>query len=368
MNPLALHNLKGLTRKRLIIDDRSQGFIQINGVRYKNFSSNDYLNLATHPLVKKAFIRGVQEYGAGSGSSQLISGYFKPHKALEDAFAEFLNVECALLFNSGYHANLGIFSAISNHNSVYIADKYVHASLIDGMRLSEGKILRFKHHDLAHAESFLQKHIGKNLFLVSESVFSMEGNISNIQKLTQLSQKYQAFFILDHAHGLGVIDIPDAKNISCLTIPLGKALGSMGAIVLGEQNFIESLIQFARTYCYTTALPPAVSVASLAALKILQTEPERAQNLKNLIRFFIKSAKELAIPLSSYDETPIKCILVNDNQKALDIQQKLLNHGFLVSCIRPPSVPKNLARIKISLNCAHTFGDITQLLDVLQTC
>lgn len=368
MNPLALHNLKGLTRKRLIIDDRSQGWIHINGTRYINFSSNDYLNLATHPLVVDAFIRGVQKYGAGSGSSQLISGYFKPHFALEDAFAEFFNVPRALLFNSGYHANLGIFSAIANRNSIYIADKYVHASLIDGMRLSCGKIFRFKHQDYAHAESFLQKHTGNHLFLVTESVFSMEGNITDIKKLIALQQKYQAFLLVDHAHGFGVVDIPDAKNISCLTIPLGKALGSMGAIVLGEQNLIESLVQFARTYCYSTALPPAVSVASLAALKILQTEPERTQHLKNLIRFFIKGAKELAIPLTSFDETPIKCILVMDNQKALDIQQKLLNHGFLVSCIRPPTVPKNLARIKISLNYAHSFDDITQLLDVLQTC
>lgn len=368
MKSLALHNSKGLMRERFVIDERSDGWIYIDGLRYKNFSNNDYLNLATHPLVKKAFIHGVQEYGTGSGSSQLISGYFKPHKALEDAFAEYFQCERALLFNSGYHANLGVFAAISDRNSYYIADKYVHASLIDGMRLASGKILRFKHQDLIHAENLLQKHAENPLYLVTESVFSMEGHISDIQKFIALKQKYQAFLLVDHAHGLGVVDIPDAKNISCLTIPLGKALGSMGAIVLGKQNFIEHLVQFARTYCYTTALPPAVSVASLAALKILQTEPERAHTLKNLIRFFIKGAKERGISLTSFDETPIKCIWVGDNQKALDLQQKLLNHEFLVSCIRPPTVPKNMARIKISLNCAHSVEDITQLLDVLHAC
>ncbi|HEX2549377.1 MAG TPA: 8-amino-7-oxononanoate synthase, partial [Gammaproteobacteria bacterium] len=311
---LQQYNSKGKTRTRLVIDEREKACVRVNGKKVINFSSNDYFNLSTHPKIKKAFLDGVSQYGLGSGSSQLISGYFKSHQVLEETFAEYFGFERALLFNSGYHANLSILTALGDRNSIYIADKYSHASLIDGMQLSAGKMRRFRHQDFAHAETLLQKNSAASLFFVTESVFSMEGDISDIAKFRALAQKYQAFTIVDHAHGIGFVD--DIVNIDCLSIPLGKAFGSMGAIVLGNDTVIESLLQFGRTFCYTTALPPAISMATLASLKILRAENFHLEKLKSLIRFFNKQAKERGLTLVSDAETPIKCILMHDNQSA----------------------------------------------------
>ncbi len=363
-NRLQQYELATRKRTRLRMDERENASARVNGKLVINFSSNDYFNLSTHPKVKDAFMKGASEYGLGSGSSQLISGYFKPHYQLEEAFAEYFGYEKALLFNSGYHANLGIFTALAPLNSIFIADKYSHASLIDGMQLAKGAMRRFRHQDFNHAETLLQKYTDHPLFLVTESVFSMEGDITDITLFRELALKYRAFSIVDHAHGIGFTD--NIKNLDCLSIPLGKAFGSMGAIVLSKNEVIESLIQFARTYCYTTALPPAIAAATLASLQILQDENDRIEKLKHLIQFFIREATARHLSISSTSETPIKCISISSNQKALTVQQELLQKGFLVSCIRPPTVPT--ARIKISLNYAHTEENILRLLDALITC
>jgi len=375
---LERHKANALTRKRFIIQARDDAYVWIQGKRLINFSSNDYLNLGTHPDVKTAFIKGVEQYGVGSGSSSLISGFYQPHHVLEEAFAEFFGVKRAILFNSGYHANLGILTALCTAKSVILADKHCHASLIDGMRLARAKFFRFKHNNFDHAETLLKKYAFYPRIVVTESVFSMEGNISDIKSLAALSRQHKALLFVDDAHGIGVLGkhgrgiyeyFDLAKNdIACLSFPLGKAFGSTGALVLGDETLMDIILQFARTYCYTTAPPPAISVATLETLKIVERETWRREKLWSLIQCFIRDAKDHDLPLLSYDETPIKCILVDSNKKALSIQQQLFDQGFFVSAIRPPTVPKDEARIKISLNCAHTESQIKFLMDALYTC
>lgn len=375
---LEQHEENVLTRKRFIIEARDDAYVWTQGKRLINFSSNDYLNLGTHPDVKTAFIKGVEQYGFGSGSSSLISGFYKPHHALEEAFAEFLGVKRAILFNSGYHANLGILTALCDSESIIIADKHCHASLIDGMRLARAKFFRFRHNHFDHAETLLKKYAHYPRILVTESIFSMEGNISDIKSLAALSRLHEALLFVDDAHGIGVLGKHgrgiseyfnlSAKDIPCLSLPLGKAFGSTGALVVGNEILMDVILQFARTYCYTTALPPAVSVATLEALKIVERETWRREKLQGLIQNFIRCALSHDLPLLSYDETPIKCILVDSNKKALCVQQQLFDQGFFVSAIRPPTVPQNEARIKISLNCAHTESQINSLMDALYTC
>lgn len=373
-NTLHEHDENNLLRKRFLIENRNGANITLQGKPVVNFCSNDYLNIADHPKIKDAFIRGIHDYGSGSGASSLVSGYFKPHYLLEEAFSEFLNREKSILFNSGYHANLGVLPVFAKRNSVVIADKLCHASLIDGIVLSRAKHARYHHNDMAHAEKLLKQY-SNNTLLVTESIFSMQGNIANIRKLADLATSFQSMLIVDDAHGIGVLGengrgICEHFNLSqqdvpCLITPLGKSFASFGAIVSGSKAVIETLLQFARTYCYTTAMPPAISCATLETLNIINNETWRREKLKYLSDLFTKLAHERNLSLASFDQTPIKSILVGSNKIALEIQDALLKKGFFVSCIRPPTVPINTARIRISLNCNHSEENIIRLLDEL---
>ncbi len=366
---LEKHRAKYLFRHRHTIDNRDDAMLSMHEKSVINFTSNDYLNLANRPEVKSAFAEGVQRYGLGSGSASFVSGYYKSHQALEEAFCEFLNRDKAILFNSGYHANLGVISSLANKNSVIIADKLCHASIIDGILLSRAKYYRYRHNDLLHAENLIHQHA--NSLLITESVFSMQGNITDAKSLAAM----KATLTIDDAHGIGILGktgkgICEAQNltqddVACLVTPLGKALGSYGAIVSGREEIIETILQFSRTYYYTTSLPPAVSHATLTSLKIMQKESWRREQLHHLITIFIKGAHERGFDIVSSDQTPIKSILVESAMKALEIQHKLLEKNILVSCIRPPTVPTNASRIRVSLSCMHTEAQITQLLDEL---
>ncbi len=364
-----------LMRSRWIIEDRQAQYLTVDQQNGVNFSSNDYLGLTTHPIVKQAFIDGVQQYGVGSGASAMISGYFKPHAELEEKFAEFVQRPRALLFNSGYHANLGILQTLGSRTIDVVADKYCHASLLDGIQLSRAKHNRYRHGDVRHAAQLLSRsHYAK--LLVTESVFSMEGSIAPIAELSKLSKKYHGILLVDDAHGMGVIGDQgkgicyhqqnNVDMIDCLVTPLGKAFGSMGALVSGKHELIEAILQFARTYMYSTALPPAMVVATLAALKIIQQENWRREKLQHLIQYFIQQASLRQLRLVAHDLTPIKTILVGDNRKTLMLQEKLKQRGFFISCIRPPTVPKGSTRIRISLTCEHSEENIQQLLDLIR--
>lgn len=373
-NALHEHAANHLLRNRILIEKRESVNAIIQGKKVVNFCSNDYLNLSQHPKVIAAFINGVNEFGLGSGASSMVAGYFKPQQQLEEAFSEFLNRERCLYFNSGYHANLGVITTLAKKGSIIIADKLCHASLIDGIRLSRAKYFRYPHHDLAHAEMLLKKH--PHSLLVTESVFSMQGNIADIKKLAELAKQSHSQLIVDDAHGIGVLG-QDGKGICehaqltqqevpCLILPLGKAFASCGAIISGSKDLIESILQFSRTYCYTTALPPAISHATLEILKLIREESWRREQLRHLIKLFITAAKERGLSLVSQDETPIKSIIIGSNKKVIELQKDLLEKGFFVSSIRPPTVPQKTARIRISLNCLHTEEHIIQLLDELQ--
>lgn len=352
-----------ITRTRYQVAERKQTQVIINRKPVINFCSNDYLSLAEHPLVKQAFADGAAVHGSGSGSSSLVSGFTRAHAKLEHAFADYFQHERALLFNSGYHANLGVVTALANRHSTIIADKYIHASLIDSIVLSRARHYRYKHNDVTHATE-LAHNYPPSLF-ITESVFSMHGDAADIPALAALSKQHQALFIVDNAHGFGVLDKSKTK-IDCLITPLGKAAASFGAIVSGEHDLIEDIMQRARTYRYSTALPPAVCQASLAALKIIQTETWRREKLTNLIGVFMQQAEKYQLPLLSADATPIKSIVVGNHKKVLALQHALLASGFFVACIRPPTVPTHQTCLRISINTHHDEHQILTLLEKIK--
>lgn len=365
-----------LTRKRLIISKRLQNKIVINGINCINFSSNDYLGLSQHEEIKEAFIHGARKYGIGSTSSTLVSGYFEEQAKLEECFATFLNRDRAILFSTGYLANLGAITAlVGRHNSI-ISDKFCHASLLDGIYLSSAMHYRYQHNNIENLKDILTAK--KTDLIITESIFSMEGDIAPIKAISQIAQSANASILLDDSHGIGILGKTGAgiceelnlnqNAIACLITPLGKAFGCSGAIISGNNKLIEGILQFARSYRYTTALPPAIIFAISKALVIIKSENWRRDRLKKLIIFFNTQAKERNLAQVSYDITPIRCIYISDNRAAQTVQEKMLAQGFLIACIRPPTVPKGTARIRISLNCLHTEEQIILLLDSLKAC
>jgi len=318
-----------------------------------NFSSNDYLGLSKSEVVKEAFIEGIKLYGFGSGSSPLISGYYSSTRKLEEAFALHLKTEEAIFFNSGYHANIGVIQAL--HNPI-IMDKLCHASSIDGARLSGNRFYRYRHNDLEHAKKLLE--ITPNSLLISERIFSMEGNIADVTKLKTLATIYNARLIIDDAHGFGILENNIQSDL--VIIPLGKALGGIGAIVAGNKELIYYLRQTARSYMYSTALPPAIAHANLVALNLMGQEPWRLEKLKSLIKLFNFYANKVGLNLASQDLTPIRSILIGENKLAKTIEKKLHAKGFFVKAIVSPTV--QISRIRISLCINHSEENIIHLI------
>lgn len=364
-----------LWRSRWVIDKKNPTTAMIDGKMLIHFCSNDYLNLSTHPDVLRALTQNIEHLGAGSGSSALIAGHTRSHQQLEERCAEFLKRDRALLFNSGYHANLGVLTTLADRHSMIIADKYCHASLIDGIILSRAKHVRYQHNDYAQAASLVAKYADYSPLIVTESIFSMQGDIAPVAALANLACQHHATLIVDDAHGFGVLGeqgggICEAlalnqQTVPCLITPFGKAVGGLGAVVSGSHDLIELLIQSARTYRYTTALPSSVCHAAIASIKIIQQEAWRRQSLCALITYFNKEAPMRGLRLTATEMTPIKSILFGDNRIVIKLQKMLFEKGFLVSCIRPPTVPAQQALIRISLNCLHTENQIAQLLDTL---
>lgn len=360
-----------LTRQCHTVETIQGNNILVNGRPCIDFSSNDYLGLKKHPKITEAFIQSAKKHGVGSGASALISGYHPHHAEIEYLFAKWLKVDKTILFTSGYSANLGIMSALTTPSEVIFSDKLCHASLIDGIILSRAKHRRYPHLNLETLQ-FMAKSLQPNL-IVTESIFSMEGSLAPIPALSKLAQQFGSGLIIDDSHGIGVLGENGAgvtehyqlqqHDFSCLVLPLGKAFNALGAIVAGQADIIEAILQFSRTYRYTTAMPPAVCGAIQASLKIIQQEHWRRQQLVKNIQFFIAYCKDKGLNLLSNDETPIKPILIEGQTNLLMLQEFLLTKGFYVSAIRPPTVPKNKARLRISLNSLHTQDEIIQLTD-----
>lgn len=344
----------------------------INGKSLINFCSNDYLSLTNHPQVKEALKKGADQYGVGSGSSHLVSGHSSAHHDLEQALAEHTGQDRALLFSTGYTANIGVFSALKDELNWVLQDKLNHASLIDGNQLIGLPIQRYLHNDTASLEKKLAKQTGAGM-IVTDTVFSMDGdqaNITDLQKIAEgeldLSKRGRpgvnfsnAILMQDDAHGFGIFEANIPKN-SIYMATLGKAAGTMGAFVAGNDDFIEFLIQKSRPYVYTTAMSPAICVATLKSLELIKNGEQKAKLLAN-IDFFRNFSNALSLPIEP-SNSAIQPLIIGDSEKALKISQALFEKGFYVSAIRPPTVPKNTARLRITLSADHTQTQIEHLL------
>jgi 8-amino-7-oxononanoate synthase len=369
-----INSNKGLNRVLYPLSRHDDNHIEIDSRKLINFTSNDYLGIAKHQRVKKSFSEAAMIYGMGSSASALVSGYSKHHQMLEEQFAEFVNYEQAILFNSGYHANIGLMTALGALNPTIIMDKLCHASIIDGVKLSGSKFHRYAHNNMNKLETFLVKD-SLNKLVISESIHSMEGDIAPIDQMAILAKKYHASLIIDDAHAIGVLGANGRgsvehynltnKDVSCLVMPLGKAFGGCGAIVGASASIIDYLRQFARSYIYSTSLPPAIACASLEALKIIKEEGYRREKLNELIIFFNEYARELGLLVVSADITPIRSIIINCNIKLIEIRDKAMSQGYFISAIRPPTVPKGKSRLRISLNFMHKKSEIKTLLQLI---
>lgn len=364
-------------RSRRCIESPQGATLVVAGTRYHNFCSNDYLGLANHPAVVAAFIDGAKRYGVGSGASHLVTGHSHAHHALEDALAEFTQRPKALLFSSGYMANQGLITALINAQDAIFEDRLNHASLLDAGLLSGARFSRFLHNNTQQLQQRLQKSTARRKLVAVDGVFSMDGDTAPLAALAPLCAQHKAWLMVDDAHGFGVLGKTGAGSLEAaglsaaeaplLMATLGKALGCAGAFVAGSSTLIETLIQFARSYIYTTALPPAVAMACLTSLKVLQQEPQHRQHLQNAIAFFRQGAKALQLPLMP-SETAIQPLLLGTNAAALSMAQQLAERGFWVSAIRPPTVPEGTARLRITLSAAHSLDTIEALLDALAAC
>ena len=365
-----------LYRHRQVLESPQGVDVVVNGERYVNFSSNDYLGLASHPKVIEALADGARKWGAGSGAAHLVSGHSLPHHALEEELAEFTGRARALLFSTGYMANLGAVSALLGRGDSVFEDRLNHASLIDAGILSRARLKRYGHADASELVTQLDATDSGSKLVVTDGVFSMDGDLAPLPKLVQACQQKDAWLMVDDAHGIGVVG-PHGRgslehfNLNTEAVPilvgtLGKAFGTFGAFVAGSETLIESLIQRARSYIYTTALPPAVAEATRASLRLIQTESWRREKLQHLVKRFRQGASESGLPLMD-SFTPIQPLLLADTERALTVSQRLREQGFLISAIRPPTVPEGTARLRITFSAEHEEAHVDRLLNALLT-
>jgi 8-amino-7-oxononanoate synthase len=372
---LAQRRAAHLYRERLVLDSPQGTEVRVGEETLLSFCSNDYLGLANHPEVVAAFHAGADRYGVGAGASHLVSGHGRAHHALEEELADFVGAERALLFSTGYMANLGVVSALTDRHDVIFEDRLNHASLIDAARLTRAKVSRYPHADAERLAEMLAGERRSGL-ITTDAVFSMDGDIAPLAELTRLASKHGMRLLADDAHGLGVLGKDGRGSLEHLGVPLvppvilmgtlGKALGVFGAFVAGEAALIEALIQRARTYIYTTALPPAVAEAVRASLGIVREESWRREQLQALVARFRAGAQQLGFALSS-SSTPIQPLMLGAAQAAVEASRRLRERGILVTAIRPPTVPEGSARLRITFSAAHTAAQVDQLLEALAT-
>lgn len=366
-----------LYRRRQILSSPQGTVVEVDGRRYVNFSSNDYLGLANHPSVVAAFRAGAEQWGVGSGAAHLVTGHQVPHHALETELAEFTGRPRALLFSTGYMANLGVVSALLGRGDTVFEDRLNHASLIDACVLSRARLKRYHHADPDQLSEVLLPVTRGEKLIVTDGVFSMDGDLAPLPQLVEVAQQHGAWLMVDDAHGLGVLGETgrgslekyhlDATQVPVLMGTLGKALGTFGAFVAGSEALIESLIQQARSYIYTTALPPALAEATRASLRLVQSENWRREKLRALVTRFREGAEQLGINLLA-TETPIQPLLLGEAATAVQVSQRLRDSGYLVSAIRPPTVPAGSARLRITLCADHSETQVDGLLEALVNC
>ncbi len=371
--PLETLKQQGLYRSRRVLESPQGIHLQLDGKTVINFCSNDYLGLANHPAVVQAFKTAADNYGVGSGSAHLICGHSSAHHALEEELAAFTRRERALLFSTGYMANIGVINALVGRGDTVYEDRLNHASLLDGGLSSGATFKRYAHADVGHLDKLLA-HTTRNKLIVTDGIFSMDGDAAPLAALAQTATQHSAWLMVDDAHGLGVLGqhgggLVEQLNLSAIDVPilmgtLGKSFGTFGAFIAGSDVLIETLIQQARTYIYTTALPAAVAEATRASLKILSTEHWRRDKLNSLVQRCRTGAAQLDLPLMMA-ESAIQPIIIGASQRTVALSAALLQAGFLVSAIRPPTVPNGSARLRVTLSANHDEQQVDRLLDAL---
>ncbi|MDG1579821.1 8-amino-7-oxononanoate synthase [Pseudomonas sp. GOM6] len=373
---LAERRAAHLYRQRPSLEGPQAPRVRVDGRELLAFCSNDYLGLANHPEVIRALQQGAEKWGVGGGASHLVIGHSTPHHELEEALAEFTGRPRALLFSTGYMANLAAVTALVGQGDSVLEDRLNHASLLDAGLLSGARFSRYLHNDAVSLASRLEKATG-NALVVTDGVFSMDGDLADLPALCAEARSKDAWVMVDDAHGFGPLGATGGgivehfglglEDVQVLVGTLGKAFGTAGAFVAGSEELIETLIQFARPYIYTTSQPPAVACATLKSLELLRAEGWRREHLNRLITRFRAGAAEIGLRLMD-SPTPIQPILVGDSERALKLSALLKDRGLLVGAIRPPTVPAGSARLRVTFSASHTEAQLEQLLEALAEC
>ncbi len=371
---LAAREKAGLYRSRKTLETPQGPKVIVDGKPYLAFCSNDYLGLANHPEVSRSMSAATQDYGTGGGASHLVVGHSRAHHQLEEELAEFTGRERALLFSNGYMANLGVISALLGKEDAVFQDRLNHASLLDAGLLSGARFQRYLHNDVESLEKRLVKTEARRKLIVTDGVFSMDGDLAPVPELVETAKKHNAWLMVDDAHGFGCLGkngggVAEHFGLSQQQLPvlvgtLGKAFGTAGAFVAGSEALIETLIQFARTYIYTTSMPPAVAEATRTSLRLLQHENWRREKLAVLIQQFRQGCKQLGLQLVN-SHSPIQPVIVGSAEAAVAMSEQLARDGILVTPIRPPTVPKGTSRLRITLSASHEEHQVQQLLEAL---
>jgi 8-amino-7-oxononanoate synthase len=369
---------RGLSRRRRLIEDYGRAgdsvMPRIGGRLLLSFSSNDYLGLARHPALVRAFQQAAGRDGVGSGASHLITGHHREHHALEEELATYAGRERAVLFSTGYMANLAVGTVLGQRDGLVLEDALNHASLLDAGRLSGARFERYAHGDAAAAATALANSAEGAALVLTDGLFSMDGDVAPVGALARICRDARAWLAVDDAHGLGVVGptgrgVLEATGLAQDDVPvligtLGKAFGCFGAFVAGSNALCDLLVNRARTLIFTTALPPAVAAAARCALRLADEEPWRRERLRTHVARFTTACRELGLPLLP-SMTPIQPLVLGGNEATLAASSALLELGILVTAIRPPTVPVNTARLRITFSAAHTEADVDRLIEAL---
>ena len=365
---------QSLYRHRRILQSPQSPEVIVDGQACLAFCSNDYLGLANHPNVIAALKNGADRYGVGGGASHLVNGHSQAHHALEEELAEFTGRPRALLFSTGYMANIGAVNALLDKRDGVFQDRVNHASLLDAGLLSGARFQRFLHNDSDNLTLRLQRTEARRKLVVCDGVFSMDGDLAELPEICQTAAEHNAWVMVDDAHGFGCIGKQGrgtvdhfglgADQVQVLVGTLGKAFGTSGAFVAGSEELIETLVQHARTYIYTTSMSPAIAEATRASLKLLQQDDWRREKLNHLITRFQSGCAQLGLPLMD-SPTPIQPLMVGESDRAMAISAALEAKGIFIGAIRPPTVPQGEARLRVTLSATHTDEQLDRLLDAL---
>ncbi len=365
----------GLRRSLKNVSSSQGTKIVIDGKEVLNFCSNNYLGLADDFRLREAAVKSIEQEGWGSGASRLVCGNMNAHTQLEQRIARFKGKEACLLFSCGYMANVGIISSLFSREDIIFSDKLNHASIIDGILLSGAQYKRYTHCDMVHLEELLKKykHEGKKCLIVTDSVFSMDGDLAPLKEIVNLANEYDCMVMIDEAHALGVLgktgrglseQLGVEEEIDITMGTLSKAVGSYGAYCCGAQALVDLLINKARSFIYTTGIPPSVSAASLVGINIIEEDSSLRERLWDNVHYVKKALDQMGWD-TLHSQTPIIPLLIKNSQKAVELSQQLLAKGVLISAIRPPTVPQNTARLRLTVMATHQKKELDYLLGEL---